>query len=180
MTSQQRILVVDDNHSLVRVIGRLLEKHGFEVLTAFDGLQALRKAREARPDLIILDIVMPGMDGSEVCRHLEGEPDTATIPILMLTVKGRVDGVDLDEETFDTRIQERVRAFDAGAVDFLSKPVPAQVLMSRVRRLLWFGSVGASARLPQNSGVRQDESASDVYAENQRALARGRAQWKQR
>ena len=145
MAVRERILIVDDNHSLVQVVARLLEKQGFEVFTAFDGVEALQKVQETRPDLIILDIVMPRMDGYQVCQHLESEPDTAMIPILMLTVKGQVDGAQVDEDTFDTRVQERVRAFDAGAIDFLSKPVAAKELLHRVRDLLWLGSIGAHA-----------------------------------
>jgi DNA-binding response OmpR family regulator len=141
MTSKGRVLVVDDSRSLVRIVERTLQKAGFEVLTAFDGLEGLRKAQEEKPNLIILDVVMPEMDGYEVCRHLESDPDTAAIPVLMLTVKGQVDDPDVDEETFDARLEERMEAFEAGATDFLSKPVAAEELLGRVKSLLWLNGL---------------------------------------
>ena len=138
MDSKTHILVVDDNHSMVRTIEALLQKEGFEVLTAFDGLEGLRKAREEKPNLIVLDIVMPRMDGYEVCRLLQDKPDTAAIPVLMLTVKGYIDDPSLDDQAIESRIQEQMNGFDAGAVDFMSKPIKARELLERVRTLLWF------------------------------------------
>ena len=138
MNTETRILVVDDNRSVVRIIQVLLQKEGFEVLTAFDGLEALQKAQEEKPDLIILDVVMPKMDGYEVCRLLQDDPDTAAIPVLMLTVKGQVDDPDLDERALDTGIQERMEGYEAGAIEFLSKPIKAKELLDRVKTLLWF------------------------------------------
>ena len=129
MSSKARILVVDDNRSLVRVLEHLLEKEGFEVLTAFDGPEGLQKAREEKPDLIILDIIMPEMDGYEVCRLLQRDPDTARIAVLMLTR--------LDLKRFTSRDEERIEGLQAGAIDYLSKPVTAKGLLDRVRGLLW-------------------------------------------
>lgn len=147
MNTETRILVVDDNRSVVRIIQVLLQKEGFEVLTAFDGPEALHKAREKKPDLIILDVVMPRMDGYEVCRLLQDDPDTAAIPVLMLTVKGQVDGPDLDEQALETGIRERMEGYEAGAVEFLSKPIKAKELLERVKTLLWFD------RLPIGEGA---------------------------
>lgn len=141
MSSKTRILVVDDNRSVVRLIEALLQKEGFEVLTAFDGFEGLQKAREEKPDLMILDIVMPRMDGYEVCRLLQDDPDTAAIPVLILTVKGQVDEPGLDDQDVETRIQEQMDGYEAGAVDFLSKPIKARKLLDRVRTLLWFDGV---------------------------------------
>ncbi len=142
MSSKQRILVVDDNHSLVLVLERLLQKAGFDVLTAFDGLEGLQKTREEKPDLIILDIIMPKMDGYEVCRRLKGDPYTADIPVLFLTRKGSLAGPDSIKalRRYYNRVQERLGGFDAGALDFLSKPVTARELLDRVRGLLWLSS----------------------------------------
>ena len=136
MSTTARILVVDDNRSLVRVIEGVLQKNGFQVLTAFDGEEGLRQAKAEKPDLIILDIVMPRMDGYQVCRALQDDPNTSAIPVLMLTVKGQVDDPDLDEASVRSGIEERMAGFDVGALDFLSKPVKANELLERVRNLL--------------------------------------------
>ena len=140
MNSKGCILVVDDNRSVVRIIEVLLQREGFETLTAFDGLQGLQKAREEKPDLIILDVVMPRMDGYEVCRLLQDDADTASIPILMLTVMGQLDDPTLDDQAIKTHVRERMKGFEAGAVDFLSKPIKAKELLDRVRTLQWFDS----------------------------------------
>jgi len=141
MKSKTRILVIDDRERTVRVVQRLLEKEGYEVFTALDGVSGLMKARGEKPDLIILDIMMPGMDGYEVCRRLQRNPVTARIPVLMLTGKGQIDVPNVDDETIDIRIQERMEGFESGALEFLSKPVTAKGLLDRVRALLWFGSL---------------------------------------
>ncbi len=131
-------LVVDDNRSVVRVVTALLERHGFHVHTAFDGAEGLEKARREHPDVIVLDVLMPELDGYQVARLLQEEPGTTGIPILMLTVTGRVDDPELDEEEIAARIQERMKGFDAGALDFVSKPIKARVLLRRIESLLWW------------------------------------------
>jgi len=140
MNTKTHILVVDDNRSVVRIIQVLLQKEGFEVLTAFDGLEGLQKAQEEKPDLIILDIVMPRLDGYEVCRLLQDDPDTAAIPVLILTVKGQVDDPDIGDQALETGIRERMDGYEAGAIEFLSKPIKAKELLDRVKTLLWFDS----------------------------------------
>ena len=137
MANKRRILIVDDNESVVRAIEGVLTKQGYEVLAAFDGAEGLRTARSARPDVIILDIVMPNMDGYEVCQRLHDDPDTASIPVLMLTVKGQVDVPSDSRATYNSRLQERMAGFEVGALEFMSKPVRAKDLIERVRGLLW-------------------------------------------
>jgi CheY-like chemotaxis protein len=143
MGSKARILVVDDNRSLVRIIEGVLQRQGYEVITAIDGAEGFEKAQKEKPDLIILDIVMPNMDGYQACQHLQRNPDTADIPVLMLTVKGQVDEVANPEDQRDyyDRIRERIAGFDAGALGFLSKPVTAKELVKQVKRMLWFKGV---------------------------------------
>jgi DNA-binding response OmpR family regulator len=135
--TQPRILVVDDNVSVVNAIQGVLTRHGFEVQRAFDGEEGLRAARAMQPDLIILDVIMPKIDGYEVCQRLQADSDTASIPILMLTVKGQVDVPAGNRAIFNTRLQERLAGFEMGALEFMSKPVRALELVARVKGLLW-------------------------------------------
>jgi DNA-binding response OmpR family regulator len=116
---QATILVVDDEPRIVRLVRSNLEPAGYKVLTAADGEQGLRMAEMHDPDLIVLDIMLPGMDGWEVCRRVR---EFTTVPILMLTAKG-------DE-------QDKVRGLELGADDYLPKPFGIQELLARVRALL--------------------------------------------
>ena len=138
MANPPLILIVDDNRSLVNMIAGVLHKRDYEVITAFDGMEGLLKAQEEKPDLIVLDIVMPKLDGYEVCHRLQENPATKHIPVIMLTVKGQVDDPTLDERTIEGRIQEQMAGFEVGAVDFLTKPVKAGELIERIKSLLYF------------------------------------------
>ena len=144
MASQGKILVVDDNVSLVRMIEGALRRRDFDVITAYDGVEALAQARAQQPDLIVLDIIMPGMDGYEVCRRLSDEPATAAIPVILLTVKGQVDDPDLDDTGLEARIAEQMAGYEVGAVDFVSKPVKARDLLERIKIYL---SIDREARV---------------------------------
>lgn len=118
----RKILVVDDEAVLVETIAYNLEQAGYRVVTAADGRSALDAARSEMPDLIILDIMLPGMDGLEVCRQLRRERSTATTPIVMLTAKG--DEID------------KVVGLEVGADDYVTKPFGRRELLARVRALL--------------------------------------------
>src|SRR5579864_1386454 len=118
----RKILVVDDESVLVDTIAYNLEQAGYEVMTAADGASALEVARRERPDLVILDIMLPEMDGLEVCRLLRRENSTATTPIMMLTAKG--------EEI------DKVVGLEVGADDYVTKPFGRRELLARVRALL--------------------------------------------
>lgn len=87
----RKILVIDDEPELVKAITVRFEASGYEVIPAFDGLEGIIKARELKPDLVLLDIIMPGMDGYEVCKRLKTDPDTKDIPVLILTASGQRD-----------------------------------------------------------------------------------------
>jgi DNA-binding response OmpR family regulator len=113
---QELILVVDDEPGVVRLARDYLEKHGFRVVNAADGPTALAAARRERPDLIILDLMLPGMDGREVCRILRRESD---VPIIMLTA--------LAEES------DQVAGLELGADDYVAKPFSPRALVARVR-----------------------------------------------
>jgi two-component system, OmpR family, response regulator MprA len=114
-----RILVVEDDRRLAATLERVLSAEGHQVDVVWDGLEALRRARERAPDLAILDVMLPGLDGIGVCRRLRA---TAQFPILMLTALSGT--------------EERVRGLDSGADDYLAKPFAYQELLARVRALL--------------------------------------------
>jgi DNA-binding response OmpR family regulator len=113
------ILAVDDEPSLTQSIAYTLRKEGYEVTTVSDGLAAVEAARERRPDVIVLDIMLPSIDGLEVCRRLRR---TSSVPILMLTARG--------EEI------DRVIGLEVGADDYLTKPFSMRELLARIRALL--------------------------------------------
>ena len=141
--ARARILVVDDNRPLTRALERLLSMGGYEVSLAFDGLQGYLAAQKERPDLIILDITMPGMDGYEVCRRLQASQETRAIPVLIFSAKGNMDERD-HRSLLEVRLQERLEGYEAGALEFLTKPVAAEEMLERVRALLWLSSVTKS------------------------------------
>src|SRR5437588_6298316 len=118
----RKILVVDDEAVLVETIAYNLEQAGYQVTTASDGASALEAVRYETPDLIILDIMLPEMDGLEVCRQLRRESTTSTTPIMMLTAKG--DEID------------KVVGLEVGADDYVTKPFGRRELLARVRALL--------------------------------------------
>ena len=117
------ILIVDDSPTEVFQLRRMLENHGFETESAADGAEGIRKAREIRPDLILMDIVMPGVDGFRATRTLANDPETRKIPVIMVSSKG--------QET------DRIWGMRQGAVDYLVKPVtPAQLVEKAQAALL--------------------------------------------
>ncbi len=118
----ERILVVDDDIDSLKLISLLLQRQGYEVTAASNGTQAIARAAAERPDLIILDVMMPDLDGYEICRRLRANPITQPIPIIMFTAK--------------TLIDDKVQGFEAGADDYLSKPTHPAELASRVEALL--------------------------------------------
>lgn len=117
-----RILIVDDDVDALRLVGMMLEHEGFEILAAASGPQALEKAIEEKPDLVILDVMMPGMDGYQVAAELRKHPTTEDVPILMFTAKAGVN--------------DKVTGFQAGADDYLTKPVHPAELSTRINALL--------------------------------------------
>jgi two-component system cell cycle response regulator len=117
-----RVLVVDDNFVNVRLLEELLKSAAYEVTTAMSGDAALEKIAQSRPDIVLLDVMMPGMDGYEVCRRIRQEEKTAQLPVIMVTA--------LDKES------DREMALAAGANDFLSKPVEDNLLLPAIRRIL--------------------------------------------
>ena len=117
--SGKKILVVDDDVKTVELVKLYLNRDGYRVLTAYDGVEALRLAREVHPDLIVLDLMLPGIDGLEICRTLRTESD---VPIIMLTAM--------------TTDQDRLTGLDLGADDYVTKPFSPRELAARVRAVL--------------------------------------------
>ena len=122
MRTPPRILIVDDNPENLDILQTRLARHGFEILTARDGEEALATAREARPDLILLDIMMPKLDGIEVCRRLKANRSLPFMPIVMVTAKA------------DTK--DIVAGLEAGGDEYLTKPVDQAALVARVKSML--------------------------------------------
>ncbi len=137
MGAKARILVVDDNRLTVMIISSVLKEYGYEVFIAYDGMAGLEKAREVKPHLIILDIIMPKMDGYQVARRLRRDSETADIAVLILSAKGGVDEDVKQAHQFASRVQDRLEGFDSGAIDFMTKPVKAEDVAKRVKALLW-------------------------------------------
>jgi two-component system alkaline phosphatase synthesis response regulator PhoP len=115
----KRVLVVDDDVKTVELVKLYLERDGYRVLTAYDGIEALRVAREDHPDLIVLDLMLPGIDGLKICRTLRDESD---VPIIMLTAK--------------TTDQDKLTGLNLGADDYVTKPFSPRELAARVRTVL--------------------------------------------
>ena len=138
MGEKRRLLIVDDNRALVLAAKLILEKNGYEVFVAFDGLEGLEKAQAEKPDLIILDISMPKMDGYKVCRKLKSDPETAKISVIILSAKGEIDE---SITATEVSLQEVFMGFDFGAHNFLTKPVTANELLEAVKNEFSFSSI---------------------------------------
>src|SRR5215471_10123471 len=120
--AKSKILIVEDEASLVEVLSYKLQREGYEVVVAREGREGLRKAQTLLPDLVLLDLMLPGIDGLDICRELRASPHTAGSAILMLTAKG--------EET------DQVVGFAMGADDYVTKPFSVKVLLQRIKVLL--------------------------------------------
>ena len=135
-----RILVVDDLETNVRLLEAKLTLEYYEVLTAMDGVTALQIAGEERPDIILLDVMMPGMDGFETCRRLKADPVTRHIPVVLVTA-------------LDGR-EDKIKGLEAGADDFVTKPIDDVILFARVKSLVRLKSVMDELREREESGRR--------------------------
>jgi two-component system, OmpR family, phosphate regulon response regulator PhoB len=138
MPGQQLILVVEDEKDLLDLMLFNLKQGGFDTVAASDGQQALEVLRHRIPDLIMLDLMLPGVPGIEVCRQLKSSPRTKHVPVIMVTARG--------EEV------DRVVGFELGADDFVSKPFSLRELLLRVRAVLRRGANGESDVLQEKVG----------------------------
>ncbi len=121
-----KILVCDDERHIVRLIQVNLQKQGYNVITAFDGKEGLEKIRAEKPDCVVLDVMMPYMDGFEVLKNLRREPETANLPVIMLTAKAQ------DKDVFE--------GYHYGADMYLTKPFNPMELVTFVKRITQGGS----------------------------------------
>ena len=119
---KKRILLVDDEADLVKVVKFRLESKGYEVLSAFDGQEGLAKARKEKPDLIILDLMLPKMEGYKVCRMLKFDEKYKNIPIIMFTARA---------QDFDKKV-----GYEVGADEYVTKPFDQEVLLGKIKDLL--------------------------------------------
>ena len=139
--SKPRILVIEDERALIEVLEYNLKKEGYEVLTASDGQDGLRRAQAQLPDLVVLDLMLPVMEGLEVCRQLRGSARTKDIPVLMLTARSE----EVDE----------IVGFQMGADDYVTKPFKVKPLMQRIKALLrrQQGTEPAAADVVHSHGI---------------------------
>ncbi len=154
----QRVLVVDDDRSIVKVLRGYLEQAGYQVLTAGDGETALHILRRDRPDLLLLDLMMPGRDGWDVTRVVRADPVLAPLPIIMLTA--RIEDTD------------KIVGLELGADDYVTKPFNAREVVARVNALLRRTRLdrlpGAGPRVLVHGGLRLDLDARTLLADDQR------------
>src|SRR6266545_5007760 len=122
----EKILIIDDDLDTLRLVGLMLQRQGYQISAATNGQQGLEKAFDEDPDLILLDVMMPDMDGYEVTRRLRQNPSTLDTPIMMFTAK--------------TQLDDKVIGFEVGANDYLTKPTHPSELQARVKTLLSRGS----------------------------------------
>ena len=133
--AKETILVVEDEEDIRELLKYNLEKEGYQVFGAGTGEEGLRAVRDRRPDLILLDLMLPGLDGLEVCRRIRGEAQTQHLPIIMLTAKG--------EEA------DIVTGLELGADDYIVKPFSPRVLLARLRAALRGAAANRCRRKPQ-------------------------------
>jgi two-component system, OmpR family, phosphate regulon response regulator PhoB len=132
-----RVLIVDDETDIVRVLDFALKQAGFDVESAADGSAALHRVRDHAPDVVLLDLMLPDLPGTEVCRQLKAAPRTAKVPVIMLTARG--------EEV------DRVVGFELGADDYIVKPFSVREVVLRVRAVLRRGSATDTAQKPRET-----------------------------
>lgn len=149
----QHILIVEDEADIRELLVFNLQREGYATLEAGDGLDGLEQARSRQPDLILLDVMLPGMDGFNVCRELERDPTTSGIPVIMLTARG--------EEV------DRVVGLELGADDYVVKPFSVRELILRIRAILRRQAAAAAAPGLKRHGVSIDPAGHTVHAAGQ-------------
>ena len=121
MTMKKKVLLVDDSNTVLMMEKMILAKGPFEIITARDGLEAIAKSKSEKPDVILLDVMMPNLDGLSACAAIRAEPETAEIPIIMVTTRG-------EEQSIEA-------AFRNGCTDYVTKPINGLELLTKLRNL---------------------------------------------
>ncbi len=137
--ADEHILIVEDEEDIAELLEYNLERQGYQAEAVGTGEDGLQLAREAMPDLVLLDLMLPKLSGIEVCRSLKADPETAKIPVIMLTAKGEEEDI--------------IAGFDAGADDYVTKPFRPKVLLARVKAVL---RRGAAVRLRENDTLEME------------------------
>ena len=167
-TTKSSILIVDDTPANVAVLAEHLDSHGFGVMVAEEGEEAITRARLTRPDMILLDVMMPGLSGFDTCKQLKADPLTRDIPVIFMTAL--------------SNIADKMAGYEAGAVDFITKPFHTDEVLARVNTHLSLQKM-RSRLLAQNSLLQQEiavrKEAESVLAERSGELARSNAQLEQ-
>ena len=145
----EKILVVDDEENIAEFVSRALRQRGYKTLCAYDGDNALSFIKEELPDLVILDLMLPLMDGWEVCRRAKADPETQKIPILMLTARNSTEDV--------------VQGLDLGADDYMRKPFSLEELLARVRVLLRSHDSESRNKIIEDGDFSLDVSEREAY-----------------
>jgi len=151
---EDTVLVIEDETDVVDLLRYNLNKAGFSVLIANDGLQGLEMARKNRPDVTILDLMLPGMNGHAVCKALKGDPGTESLPIIMLTAKGEPG--------------ERIQGLEMGADDYVTKPFSTKELILRVKALLRRVQANRGGEVLEVDQFHVNKSAFEIRLEGQR------------
>jgi two-component system phosphate regulon response regulator PhoB len=154
--SQPRILIIEDERQLVQSLEWYFDRDGFQVFSAHDGTDGLRKAQTLLPDVILLDLMLPGMSGLEVCKQLRASEKTKHLPIIMLTAKS--------EEA------DQVEGYSVGADDYVTKPFSNKILLQKVKAVLrrTENSTDAASDVTEHLGIRVDRVRHQVFVHDQK------------
>ena len=148
------VLLVEDETDVVDLLRYNLSKAGFSVLVAYDGLAGLRMARESRPEILVLDLMLPGMDGHAVCKALKNDPETELLPIVMLTARGEA--------------SERIHGLEIGADDYVTKPFSPRELVLRIQALLRRSRSRVPSEVLEVGNFHLDKGKFDIRLEGRR------------
>jgi len=155
--ARQRILIVEDEPDIVKVLEFSLKQAGFEPVVAYDGEQARSRIQQQVPDLVLLDLMLPGVPGTEICKQLKGSSKTANVPVLMLTARG--------EEI------DRVLGFELGTDDFVTKPFSVRELILRIKSVLRRRALEQAPAFRERVGpIRIDVEAHRAYVAEQEVV----------